>query len=157
MTIPFPTTWDRPGLEALNFEGYVPLIGLDAQLLPPRRGIYVVLREATIPPEFVDANPIRRKKAYTVARLEEKTTGQLPIVYLGSADGKEGLRDRVGVFSRQSSSHTGGRALWQLKDADLLIVAWKETPDEVSEVVEKRWLVEFKRKYGAYPLANWRL
>jgi len=156
MTFSFPASWDRPGLEEFEFEGFIPLIGLDVSLLPPRRGMYVVLREARSAPVFLATNPITRREPYPIERLEKKVTRGHEIVYIGSTDGAGGLRDRLGVFSTQSSSHTGGRALWQLNDARKLIAAWKETPTEASGVVESRWLLEFKREHGAYPLANWR-
>jgi hypothetical protein len=151
-----PTTWDRPGLEAAGFTGFVPLLGMDRSKLPPRRGIYVVLRDSATDPLFVSHNPITTRAPYSLDRLNAKVTRSHPIVYIGKADSKGGLRERLGAFSKQATNHSGGRALWQLHDAQLLLAAWLETPDQVSEELEKVYIAEFSRLFGDFPLANWR-
>ncbi|MCU1471013.1 MAG: hypothetical protein JWQ39_2162 [Glaciihabitans sp.] len=157
MDFPIPTSWDRPGFEGVGFKGFVPLLGLDRDLLPTRRGVYSVFRESASRPTFVDTNVITRRKAYDVGRLNQKWIDGQSVVYIGMAEPKDGLYGRLGDFSRQSSSHTGGRALWQLAGARELIVAWVETPEHVAEVVEKSYLRAFKEANGRYPFANWRL
>jgi len=154
---PIPTTWDRAGLEAVGFGGFAPFIGLVIETLPTRRGVYVVLRESDQRPAFIDTNVITRRKAYEVGRLEKKWLDGHTIVYIGMAEPVDGLFGRLGDFSKQSSSHTGGRALWQLVDAKDLIVAWVETPDHVAELVEKSYLRAYKAEFKQYPFANWRL
>jgi len=154
---PIPNSWDRAGLEAIGFAGFVPFIGLDIETLPPRRGVYVVLRESVQRPAFMETNVITRRRSYAVDRLEAKWLDGQTIVYVGMADPVDGLYGRLGDFSKQSSSHTGGRALWQLVDAKDLVVAWVETPDHVAELVEKSYLRAFKAQFGQYPFANWRL
>jgi hypothetical protein len=154
---PIPTTWDRLGFERVGFKGFIPLLGLDRTLLPTRRGVYAVFRESTQRPTFVDTNVITRRKAYDVGRLGDKWIDGPTVVYIGMAEPKDGLYGRLGDFSRQSSSHTGGRGLWQLADATELIVAWVETPEHRAEVVEKSYLRAFKAACGRYPFANWRL
>lgn len=154
---PIPATWDRLGFERVGFKGFISLLGLDKTLLPTRRGVYAVFRESTQRPTFLDTNVITRRKAYAVPELKDKWIDGQALVYIGMAEPKDGLYGRLGDFSKQSSSHTGGRALWQLGDANELIVAWAETPDQVAEVVEKSYLRAFKVAFGQYPFANWRL
>lgn len=154
---PIPVSWDRAGLEAVGFEGFVPFIGMDRVLLPPRRGVYSILLDATERPNFIDTNVIKRRKPYAPSRLSEKWIDGLTLVYIGMAEPSDGLFGRLGDFSRQSSSHSGGRALWQLQNASELQAAWVETPDHVAEEVEKKYLRAFKSEFGQYPFANWRL
>lgn len=154
---PIPASWDRPGFQGVGFKGFVPLLGLDRELLPTHRGVYSVFRESSSRPTFIDSNVITRRKAYGVGRLSDKWIDEQAVVYIGMAEPKDGLYGRLGDFSKQSSSHTGGRALWQLADAADLIVAWVETSEHVAEVVEKAYLRAFKEAHGQYPFANWRL
>lgn len=152
-----PNSWDRAGLESVGFEKFIPFIGLTVDQLPPRRGVYAVLRLSTERPALIETNVIIRRKAYTVERLEDKWLDGQTIVYIGMAEPVDGLYGRLGDFSKQSSSHTGGRALWQLADSRDLVAAWVETPDHIAEVLEKSYLRTFKAKFGRYPFANWRL
>jgi hypothetical protein len=152
-----PRSWDRTGLMSAGFEGFIPFIGLHIEGLPERRGVYAVLRETRERPTFIPTNVILRRRAYDVDRLEAKWLDGQEIVYIGSAEPVDGLRGRLGGFSKQSSSHTGGRALWQLSDAAELVVAWAETPEHSAMAVEKSFLSAYKSAFDQYPYANWRL
>lgn len=154
---PIPLSWDRAGLEAVGFKGFVPLVSLDLLSLPARRGVYVVLRPGDGMPAFLESSPIARRAPYPVETLKAKWVPDQPVIYVGKADPVDGLLGRLGDYSKKSSSHTGGRAIWQLADADTLLVAWAETPDHVAESVEKTFLRAFKLRNGKYPFANWRL
>lgn len=149
-------TWNRDGLLEVGFTGFVPLIGLDVATLPARRGIYVILRETDAAPVFVAENPITRRTPYSVEQLRLKWVPDQSIVYVGKADPSDGIRGRLGAFSRKSSGHSGGRALWQLADASSLLAAWMETPGFLSAHLETEWLKAFRRQHGTYPFANWR-
>ena len=153
-----PTSWDRAGLEAVGFRGFVPLVGLDISSLPSRRGVYAVLRSEVVePPVFLVDNPIKRRKAYTLNQLSVKWLPDHTVLYIGKAESVDGIYGRLGDFSKKSSSHTGGRALWQLAGAHQLIAAWVETPGHIAETVEKSYLQAFRSQHGSYPYANWRL
>jgi hypothetical protein len=131
-----PRSWDRTGLLSVGFGGFLPFIGLNIEGLPKRRGVYVILREARDRPTFIRANVITRRSAYDVDLLEAKWLDGQGIVYIGSAEPVDGLRGRLGGYSKQSSSHTGGRASWQLSDAAELVVAWAEAPEHSAVAVE---------------------
>ncbi len=151
-----PATWDRKGLEAIGFEGFLTFVGMDVTLLPPRRGIYAILRPSASEPEFLNVNPIKRRPPYTPQVLEGAWIAGAPIVYIGKAEPlrNPGLRGRLAPFSKKSSSHTGGRSIWQLADADDLVVAWLETPDMPAHEAETIYISEFKRIHGSRPFAN---
>jgi hypothetical protein len=154
--VPIPATWDRAGLESAGLRGFVPLIGLDRALLPPRRGVYVVLRDSGTDPLFLPENPVIRPKKYSVADLSAKWVVDASVVYIGKAEPRNGILGRLGAFSRQAANHSGGRALWQLADANELIVAWVETPDHAAHSVETSFLRAFAAQHGRLPYANWR-
>lgn len=154
---PLPSVWNQSGLEALGFAGFVPLVGLDPRGVPQGHGVYVVLRpDAQRPHTLLEENPVRRARLrkYTLDDLNRRWVAGTPIVYIGKAMGQEGLRDRLKPFSKKSSSHSGGRAIWQLQEADLLFVCWKETPYHRDDRVEDDFIDEFKAVYGLIPFAN---
>jgi hypothetical protein len=76
-------------------------------------------------------------------------------LYLGDA---ASLRDRVGElvkFSRargESVRHYGGRLLWQVRDCQSLLVAWKVEP--YSTALEYDLLEEFIEAHKRLPFAN---
>lgn len=149
-----PTAWNRAELERVGFVGFVPLVGMDRSLLPRRHGVYVVLHESDVRPKFLASNVITNRMPYDPVHLEGKWLMGASVVYIGKAEGREGLRTRVGAFSRQAENHSGGRALWQLDVAGNLLVAWLETPGESALAVEQSYLRAFKAEHGSYPFAN---
>jgi len=153
-TVALPLAWNRGELERIGFTGFVPLIGMDRSLLPRRHGVYVVLHESHESPVFLASNVIAKRPPYDPAHLQGKWLVGSSVVYIGKAEGREGLHTRVGAFSRQATNHSGGRALWQLDTAGDLLVAWLETPDTSALAVEQSYLQAFKAEFGSYPFAN---
>ena len=152
---PLPTSWDRKGLAAVGFEGFVPLVRLAMKDVTPEKGIYVVLRpNANAPYTLLDHSPLDR---YTLEDLERRWILGAPIVYIGKAGtptSKGGLKSRLSPFSRKARSHSGGRSIWQLDEADELLVCWIETPGYDPRHVEEDYLEEFARVHLGQPFAN---
>ena len=79
------------------------------------------------------------------------------MVYIGKADI---LRRRLAQFGRfgvgEPVAHRGGRLIWQLADADHLLVAWHEiTWGEAARDYERRLLAAFaEMHHGRRPFAN---
>lgn len=65
------------------------------------------------------------------------------------------VRD-LAVYELRRKTHQTqrGRAVWQIEDAGLLLLAYEAC--ENAGVREKQLLAEYKAKNGNYPLANWR-
>ena len=157
---PIPTTWDRPGLEAVGFEGFLPFETLTAVSLPESPGIYVVLRPANTEPTLLPVNPAKRQKGkdptYLIEKLQAKWVPGCTVVYIGKANPKKGLHGRVTQYRRMAANHWGGRAIWQLADSAELLLAWIETPEHDPEIVETRYIDAFEGRYERIPFANWR-
>lgn len=96
-------------------------------------------------------------KLETVRRIQDKKDRK--ILYIGKAEGKRGLQQRITEFVRYSyglcENHRGGRALWQIENNKSLLLDF--TICENAEKEEKRLLQNFKLRYHTYPFANWRL
>ncbi|BDZ52747.1 hypothetical protein GCM10025867_49880 (plasmid) [Frondihabitans sucicola] len=153
---PYPPSWDREGLEALGFEGFVSFgeVRIPRHLvMPNERGIYAVIRPGSQARAFT-AETRAKGGAYDLDDLASRWVDASPIVYIGKADPVGGIHKRVKQFGRRGNSHTGGRSIWQLADADELLVAWLPTGEETGRAVEKRWIERFVETFGKRPFAN---
>ena len=154
-SFPFPTSWDRDGLVAAGFEGFVPLVRMAMKDVTPEKGVYVVLRaSADAPYSLSNCSPLR---PYALQDLEERWILGSAIVYIGKAGtptSKGGLKSRLSPFSRKGRSHSGGRSIWHLDDADELLVCWAKTPEFNPRHVEEDYLDEFARVHLRQPFAN---
>lgn len=154
---PLPSSWNRSSLEELGFEGFISLVGLDPRSVPVGHGVYVVLRRHNERPHtLLEDNPVRRARlrTYTLDDLNRRWVTGTPVIYIGKAMGQEGLRGRLKPFSKKSGSHSGGRAIWQLEEADSLLVCWVETPGYLADRVEDDLIDQFKAVHGLTPFAN---
>jgi hypothetical protein len=111
-----------------GFEGFVSAKRLreqGANDAPPAPGVYVVLREESGPPKFLDASRggwfKERDPSVDIAALERKWIAGEPLLYIGKADQVKGLRGRIWALVRFGDTkpvgHWGGRYLWQLEES----------------------------------------
>lgn len=81
------------------------------------------------------------------------------ILYIGKAEGKNGLRQRITQFVaygyRDGNNHRGGRAIWQIENNKSLLLDYFVC--ENAEAKEREFLIEFEQKFHIYPFANWQL
>lgn len=105
--LPLPRSWDRAGLEAVGFSGFVPFASLAGTPVPSEPGIYVVLRTATTTPTLLELTTARAGAAYPLADLESRWVTGTPVVYIGKAQPVGGLRKRLSQYARKGSSHRG--------------------------------------------------
>ena len=94
--------------------------------------------------------------------LEIRGSGQEGI-YIGKAGGRglaTNLRRRLQQYERYSrggTNHSGGRAVFQLKDWRQLHICWKPTGRLSPAKEESRLIHGFKDVYGMIPYANGKL
>lgn len=159
-----PGSFSRAALERAGFVGWAtwPKLRLsDYAPIPPVPGAYVVYRTTATFPTFVRPSPAGWFKGEdpTVpeSRLRAEWLDGARVVYIGKADS---LRRRLTQFGRfgagEPVGHRGGRLIWQLTDADELLVAWHEiTWAEAAREYERRLLSAFAGQHDARrPFAN---
>lgn len=151
---PFVTAWNRPGLEAAGFDGFVQLRTLTLAGVPLGHGVYVVSRPVGLRPRFLEKSHGQRLRAYDLDHLESRWVSQAETVYIGKAGGRRGLRGRLAPFARMAANHSGGRAIWQLSDPEALTVSWLQTSVGSATEIEDLLHAEFWMEYGALPFAN---
>jgi hypothetical protein len=161
---PLPSSFSRTALESAGFVGWVTwpkLRRTDYSPIPALPGAYVVYRPTAAFPMFVHPSPAGWFKGEdpTVpeSRLRDEWVEGARVVYIGKADV---LRRRLTQFGRfgagEPVGRRGGRLIWQLADADDLVVAWHEiTWAEAARDYERRLLSLFAEQHGGRrPFAN---
>lgn len=82
------------------------------------------------------------------------------ILYIGKAkDLHRRIEQYVGYRYNVANlfPHDGGRAIWQLKNNEQLLLRYIEcSKNEDCRELEHNLLCRYKEKYGAYPFANWK-
>jgi hypothetical protein len=121
--------------------------------------VYIILRPARQKVVFLAESPAGRFKGPTteVALLEAKWIAGSRVVYIGKADvANRRLKQFARFGAGEPVGHWGGRYIWQLADADQLLVAWHPTTwDEPARDYERRLLAHFAKLHrGARPFAN---
>ena len=150
-----------------GFEGFRTISDLDAdrKLMPGIRGVYILSRVSVEPPEFVDPGTggffKGKNPNVDIDVLEKNWVPDTITVYIGKAGsrtGKATLRSRLSQywsFGRgKNIGHWGGRYVWQLADAEDLVVCWKTTPDDAPRAVEADLISRFVAENDCMPFAN---
>ena len=132
----------------------------ECENIPETSGVYWVLRPVGMPIRFTEQIYNRSASLYSAEMLSSKYLNceNQEVLYIGKADGKKGLRQRLKQYMHygwnNATNHKGGRAIWQIEDAGLLLLAYEECED--GRIREKQLLADYKAKNGSYPIANWR-
>ena len=158
----------RQDIEKLGFIGYLPIHVLRKSRLaeaPKVSGVYVFLRADSSEPIFLSESPAGHFKGKnpTVAidKLKAKWVSSTQVVYIGKA-GKLGkpptIKTRLTQYldfgGGKPVGHWGGRYIWQLANAEELIVCWREARNQDPEMVESELLDVFMQSNGRLPFAN---
>ena len=166
-----PRSWDVAMLREAGFRGFRSVSHLQRTRcldVPVERGVYAVVRDTEVPPEFL-ARSVggwfrHQDPSVDVDVLKEKWIEGAPVIYIGRARGpgvRALLQQRVKRYVRFGQgkvvAHWGGRFIWQLRDHVALQIAWLPTPDEDPATREAALLDEFVLRYRRLPFANLRL
>jgi hypothetical protein len=158
-----PSSFLRPDLEATGFEGWRTWDALrEAEYPVPVKPLcYVIYRPSSAAPAFLDANPGGRFKGrdptVPAPTLAAKWVTRAHAVNIGKANvGRSRLKTYARFGAGDPVAHWGGRYIWQLADADELLVAWHEVGwQETARDYEKRLLALFRHLHeGRLPFAN---
>lgn len=154
--------WTRAGFESFGFIGWRPFGAIEMRDLPPRPGVYVVVREPGPRPSFLTESvggPHKRQSlTVDVEVLEEAWRDDAQVVYVGKAGSRLGLQERLWAYAKQgrgrSAGHAGGRFIWQLPASGELLVGWREIDGVEVGDVEEALLSLHIEQFGRRPFAN---
>jgi hypothetical protein len=162
---PLPRTFLRADLEATGFVGWQSWSALRESGFtePPRApGSYVIYRETNGPPRFVATGSGGHFKGRDPnvdrATLAANWVAGARTVYIGKATQlRSRLRAYANFGARRPVGHWGGRYVWQLADADNLLVAWRTLGDSVATARDDE--ISLLRRFmtlhdGQRPFAN---
>lgn len=157
----------------LGFEGFKPISELmdSVDVVPDKKGIYMVLRGATSAPIFVEQGTggffKGKNPNVTIEDLKKNWIEGERVLYIGKAGGtkKDGtaskvtLQERIALYmcfgQGKPVGHWGGHLIWQLEGAKDLVVCWKVLEKEEPREEEKKMIQKFKEQHdGKRPFAN---
>jgi hypothetical protein len=158
-------------LRAYGFEGFVPLEHWDESLAldgngSDVEGVYVVVRESTLVPTFLEEDHRKpRPRLWSADAAASRWVPRVQVLYFGKgplrsskAKRRHGLARRVSELQkhgyRGGANHYGGKLLWQIDDADALLIAWKPLAQGESAAIESGLIRGFDRIMGRQPFAN---
>ncbi len=155
-------------LQAFGFEGFVTIESLRnrVNLIPCEQGVYLLLRNRDLPPKFLSTGTggyyQNKDPNVCMTRLKNEWVSDAIIVYVGKAGGKciesdlnKRIKELLKFGKGKDVAHRGGRLVWQLYDAEQLLVCWKVLRDSEPRCVEKMLIETFKQSHGGKrPFAN---
>ena len=157
---------NKKSLQTHGFTGFRPMNILEINRIPQRQGIFALLKPAGFEPRFLRTSTagVFKKKNPSLPKdkLAAEWVPDADILFIGKASpgskGNRGLRRQVSEFMDFGNGlppgHWDGRLIWQLADAEDLILAWKELPAEELNRALAAYHAEFLQAYGKLPFAN---
>jgi hypothetical protein len=138
--------FSQPWLRTRGFAGFRPfsdLMRAGFDDIPPRPGVYVVVRAEQASPVFLATSVGGHFKGMDptvdIRTLEASWLDECACLYIGKG---EDLRRRIREYARYGSGkpigHRGGRYIWQLEGSSDLLVAWLETSQESAREISAR-------------------
>lgn len=128
--------------------------------IPDVPGVYWILAPEGMPILFHEREYHPKAQIYPFEKLHDKfeRCTEHKTLYIGKAEGTHGLRQRLKQYmdygQGKGNVHRGGRAIWQIENSDLLLVAYEVCKHPAAQ--EHQLLQEYREQNGTYPLANWR-
>jgi hypothetical protein len=155
--------FSRDALVRDGFAGFLRIatlrkIGLSG--IPDDPGCYVVQRESDDPPSFIGASPAGwfkgRNPTIPADELRARWIYGCHTIYIGQSGSlRKRWKTRLDFGAGRPVGAWGGRAIWQLADAEGLTVAWRLCDDgHTPQGDESALLADFVATYGRPPFAN---
>jgi len=155
-------------LRGHGFEGFVKISYLKANgcdVIPKEKGVYIVAKEDSEAIDYLERSIGGHFKGkdptVSISELKANWVDGAYVIYIGKAGGAESNAtllsriDQLIEFGKgKDIGHSGGRYIWQLKDADELVLAWKRLPSNDPEQEETELIRDFRNQYGKRPFAN---
>ena len=148
-------------IKEFGFKGFVSISKLTQEytLLPNNPGVYYILLPDNFKIEFLESGSggffKSRNPNVIIETLKNEWVHNANILYIGKATSlKTRLKQYMQFGQGKAVGHWGGRHIWQIKNAQDLIVCWKPLTDESPEVLESAMIAKFKETYGKRPFAN---
>lgn len=148
-------------LKSYNFEGFITIAKLrdNRAIIPQMPGVYLVLRLSELEPQFLETGTgdffKQRNPNVSIETLKDKWLKGESLLYIGKATN---LNSRLSSYLKfgqhQNVGHWGGRFIWQLADANDLIICWKVLEDIIPRDYEKAFLQKLYEANGKLPFAN---
>lgn len=155
-----------PQIQAAGFTGFKTMKELfkDHLVIPQVRGVYLVLNP-TKEKEFVETGTGGHFKGknpnVSIPELEKNWVEEAIVVYIGKAGGEgksatlqSRLKQYLDFGQGNNVGHWGGRLIWQLKNAEDLVVCWKPLSTEEPRSVEADLIKDFASEFSKRPFAN---
>ncbi|MBO4327510.1 MAG: hypothetical protein J5950_09595 [Clostridia bacterium] len=126
--------------------------------IPTEKGIYLIIRPDNQNFDF-DFRYFEEEsfKCSPKEKYEERCKDK-EILYIGKAEGKNGLRQRIRQYIKTlyegGKAHRGGRAIGCVKNFGLLFIIYILC--ENASQLERQLIGKYKERNEEYPLANWR-
>jgi hypothetical protein len=144
-----------------GFVGFVKVADLldSIKQVPREGGVYIVLRTNNTPMQFLEVgtggfykgeNPNADLKTLVNKVVKDSIT-----IYIGKGVNlRRRLRELLRFGKGYDVAHRGGCYMWQIADADEMVIAWKLTPNQEPRIVEASMIAEYVNEYGKFPFAN---
>ncbi len=146
-------------LKQSGFKGGISVATLKSScsILPDVPGVYLITKPLEQEASFLEVGSGGHFKGKNpnvpICELEAHWVDDSIVVYIGKATS---LKSRINQYMKFGSGknigHWGGRYIWQLSNADELLVWW--IPVDNPRDTEKELIKVFKQEFGVRPFAN---
>jgi hypothetical protein len=157
------------GISQNGFEGFKSISALRAsncEDVPDHFGVYLIVRKDRAVPTFCEKSTgghfKRKEPTVQITKLQENWIDDALVLNIGKAGPRKGrtlkkrLREYIWFGHGMPVGHRGGRYIWQLGEANDLLVCWRVLPDVDPENFEKDLILPFENVYDRMPFANLR-
>lgn len=154
-------------IKSAGFKGFMKISELfnDTKVIPKTKGVYMVLNLDVKVVDFLEVGTggffKQKNPNVEIETLKQNWIEDSIVVYIGKAgggDSKATLQTRLKQYldfgKGKNIGHWGGRYIWQLKNAQNLVICWKELPNEDPRSIEVKLIENFKSIFKNRPFAN---